>query len=340
MRRADLLGSTNCTNFLKSRRKTTFPSARGVMSGRRQTRAVGTAAVRPAPPSRVEQRHEAMPLSGEYLAVRDPASDERTTLESGRQPAQPASVRRPAVRMAAVRPVAVRAPVSGLDLDDGPVSAPGATALHAPERSTAFAMFDIDDEIDTPASILELQMEGMRVREEAWPRGELPRGGAAPPSSHTHTPAQSAPHAPPQLRRVSSPQFEQQPRGMLPPAPGFTTGGTPPPMRRVSPTPNVGIDQSAVIAQFAGFGEAPASLFRAPAFAFKTLARKRKLELDLEAARAKLSPDVGLYEAALRMADNGAVRRGLAVVGVSAVLSVLLVVAAVEIAMTMRLFGG
>jgi hypothetical protein len=65
---------------------------------------------------------------------------------------------------------------------------------------------------------------------------------------------------------------------------------------------------------FAGFGMAPDNLSAAPTYAFRVLARRRVLRRDLAIARARRSPDVELYEAALRTADEKVVFRGLAMV--------------------------
>jgi hypothetical protein len=87
-----------------------------------------------------------------------------------------------------------------------------------------------------------------------------------------------------------------------------------------SPTPVSAIAPAVVdpkrpgIFAFAGFGLAPENLGAAPTYAFRVLARRRVLRRDLALARARRSPDVELYEAALRTADEKVVRRGLLLV--------------------------
>ena len=73
----------------------------------------------------------------------------------------------------------------------------------------------------------------------------------------------------------------------------------------------VAIDSHAAIVAFANFGEAPTSLWGAPAYALRVRARKRILLRDLAVARQHRSHDVGLYEASLRTADDVAVRNGI-----------------------------
>jgi hypothetical protein len=82
---------------------------------------------------------------------------------------------------------------------------------------------------------------------------------------------------------------------------------------------------------FAGFGDPPASLWGAPAYAARVILRRRALRADLDRARRRRSPDVGLYEASLRAADDAAVRSGVAFA------VVMLVVALVAIAVAARL---
>lgn len=123
-----------------------------------------------------------------------------------------------------------------------------------------------------------------RPREDAPPS----RAGGAPPSSR-------AGGAPPS--RTSSR--------------GIPAVAVPPSTRAAALAPAV--DAHAAILAFAGYGTRPASVVGMPGYAFRVLARKRVLRGDLARARLRSSPDVGLYEAALRATDEGAVRTGLLV---------------------------
>lgn len=67
------------------------------------------------------------------------------------------------------------------------------------------------------------------------------------------------------------------------------------------------------VAAFAGYPPRPSTLADAPFHALAVLRRRRLLRLSLESARARRSPDVVLYEAAVDAADLGDVRRGIAV---------------------------
>jgi hypothetical protein len=77
------------------------------------------------------------------------------------------------------------------------------------------------------------------------------------------------------------------------------------------------VDQHASIAAFAGFGDAPPGLGGAASYALHVARRRRALRAQLAVARLRRSADIGLYEAALRAADDDAVRRGFAVLAVT-----------------------
>src|SRR5207302_6413387 len=91
------------------------------------------------------------------------------------------------------------------------------------------------------------------------------------------------------------------------------------------------VDPHAVLAAFAKFGDPPATIWQAPAYAMRVMARRRVLERQLADARHNGSRDVPFCEAALRMADVGSVRAGIAVAGAMTTLAVLLVFAIVQV---------
>lgn len=102
------------------------------------------------------------------------------------------------------------------------------------------------------------------------------------------------------MRRTSSGQ-------MLPPAPSVPVTV---PGRRSSKS-IAAVDPHAALVAFAGFGDAPDGLWASQAYALRVIVRRRSLRKDLAAARARRSPDVGLYEASLRTADDAVVKKGL-----------------------------
>jgi|GEM_PF-2579713 len=104
-----------------------------------------------------------------------------------------------------------------------------------------------------------------------------------------------------------------------------------PPASRCSSASHAVVDREAVVARFAGFGDAPHSLADAPAYALHVIGRRRALLRDLEHARKLRPHDVPLYEAALRSADASAVRRGIAVAASTAAVVGLTIALVVEV---------
>jgi len=82
---------------------------------------------------------------------------------------------------------------------------------------------------------------------------------------------------------------------------------------------------------FAGFGLPPETIVGAPAYALRVLLRKRILRAGLAIARRQRSPDVELYEAALRTGDQDAYAKGLLLLLVLVIFFLALVCIAVEI---------
>ncbi|HEY8078475.1 MAG TPA: hypothetical protein VIF62_30305 [Labilithrix sp.] len=93
-----------------------------------------------------------------------------------------------------------------------------------------------------------------------------------------------------------------------------SSGGMPAahsPLRTTGSAMNA-VDPHAVYVAFAKFGDPPATIWQSPRYAVHVMRRKRTLERELECARRRGSHDVALYEAALRTADTGSVRAGIA----------------------------
>ena len=90
------------------------------------------------------------------------------------------------------------------------------------------------------------------------------------------------------------------------------------------------VDPHSAFVAFSGFGDPPSGLWASMAYATRVMSRRRELLEDLASARARNSPDVGLYEASLRTADDEVVRRGI----------IMLVIVAVCIAAMLAGFAG
>jgi len=142
------------------------------------------------------------------------------------------------------------------------------------------------------------------------------------PSSHgtrVEQPRQTWHDAPPASRPTPMARTLSS-RGMTPPPSG--------PSRSPSSSSFKAVDTHAAFVAFAGFGDVPAGIFGTPAYAWRVMRRRRALKADLARARLRRSPDVGLYEASLRVADRGALRTGLVAWALLLTLGVLLVGAA------------
>lgn len=87
---------------------------------------------------------------------------------------------------------------------------------------------------------------------------------------------------------------------------------------------NPRLDQHGAIVAFSGFGDPPARILAMPGYAIRVMRRKRVLKAELARAKQRSSHDVGLYEAALRAADDAAIRSGFIVMAMALVLALLL----------------
>lgn len=129
----------------------------------------------------------------------------------------------------------------------------------------------------------------------------------------------------PMARLTPPPMARMAPGPMLPPPPPWPTAST---QGRRSSSTIAAVDPHSALVAFAGFGDAPSTLWSTPAYALRVIVRRRALRADLARARLRRSHDVGLYEASLRTADDAAVRKGVLVAVLSALALVLLIVAA------------
>jgi hypothetical protein len=89
------------------------------------------------------------------------------------------------------------------------------------------------------------------------------------------------------------------------------------------PVTLVGAD---AVSLLAGFGSTPKGLVDAVPYAFRVYRRLGDLRADREVARATKPHEVPLYDAALVSYDEAAVTRGLALLGSSVVVGILLLV--------------
>jgi len=88
------------------------------------------------------------------------------------------------------------------------------------------------------------------------------------------------------------------------------------------PPPPSAADLAAV--RIANYPSPPEKIWQAPRYALKVLYRQFELRQDLESLRRKRSPDVGLYERALKTHDPKMYRAGLAITGIAVFLGLLL----------------
>ena len=85
-----------------------------------------------------------------------------------------------------------------------------------------------------------------------------------------------------------------------------------PPSRPRAPVGVRVVDRRVALAQLAGFGAPPTSVFGTPAYALRVLVRRRVLAGNLERARRYHTHDATVFEEALSSANDSAVSTGLA----------------------------
>jgi hypothetical protein len=81
-------------------------------------------------------------------------------------------------------------------------------------------------------------------------------------------------------------------------------------MAQMAPLPPPKPTAAAVIAKYP---DAPSKITQAPMYAVRVVLRQLELRTDLESLRRRRSPDVPLYEAALRAYDTKTFRLGMAI---------------------------
>lgn len=125
-------------------------------------------------------------------------------------------------------------------------------------------------------------------------------------------------------------------RAVLPPAPPWPISSAGP---RPACWPQPTADTHAAIVAFAGFGDPPADIFSTPGYALRVVVRRHALRTDLERARLHRSQDVALYQAALRLPDEGAIRMGVAVTATLTALAATFLTAAVYVVAVLWALG-
>jgi hypothetical protein len=140
--------------------------------------------------------------------------------------------------------------------------------------------------------------------------------GPVPPPPPSSQPSFSGPpssqpqvSAPPVFgQQQSQPQFDQPPPSQPHVAPQQPQQHEPPQPPRPPPPP----DPAAMIARFP---TPPQKIWEAPIYAIRVCLRQLELRQDLASLRKKRSPDVALYERALRTHDEKTFMVGLAITG-------------------------
>lgn len=143
------------------------------------------------------------------------------------------------------------------------------------------------------------------------------------PSSHgtrVEQPRQMSHEPPPVSRPTPRPMAQTMASRWIAPPPSEPRSGP-----GSSSSAHKAVDAHAAFVAFAGFGDPPSGILGTPGYALRVILRRRALRSDLALARRRRSPDVGLYEASLRMADKGALRTGMALWAIMVVLCVVVV---------------
>jgi hypothetical protein len=191
----------------------------------------------------------------------------------------------------------------GMDYDSGK----GVTLdddLFGDEGTAGPLELDVPDKPPSP-SVPDLGSPSPGRAPTSEPRIASPAAPAVAPPSSGRLPA-----APPAAPSSSSGRFAVSPDS----APDVAA---PEP-----PAPPSATDQAAV--RIANYPPPPSQIWQAPTYALKVLYRQFELKQDLESLRRKRSPDVGLYERALRTHDPKMFKTGLAITGVALFFATLL----------------
>jgi hypothetical protein len=147
---------------------------------------------------------------------------------------------------------------------------------------------------------------------------------AAGQSGH-HPAAGGSPSAPPSSSRgvaggqASPPPGGEGHHGFAPPAPSSASGLDDPSGPHSAPTaptaamPPMAPPKPTAAAVIAKYPAPPTKITQAPTYAVRVILRQLELRTDLESLRRRRSPDVPLYEAALRAYDTRTFRLGMAI---------------------------
>ncbi len=272
-------------------------------------------------------------VSGEYRLVRDQEPPRRHTSVNG-MPAVRLGLRGTSsttMKAAAAKDVATGLPVAPgpsthrdmtRDMSREPRRYPTVEMPAFEPSLTSGRMLDEDFDFDLDADgalDLDCLPSSQNTRGELrWhstpeaPSAERVSARVTPPPMARVTPSLMRRATPAPIGTPSSAGMRRTASGqMLPPAPPFLLSI---PGRRSSASYAV-VDPHAALIAFAGFGDAPTGLWASQAYALRVIARRRSLVRDLASARARRSPDVGLYEASLRTADDAVVSKGLVMLG-------------------------
>lgn len=190
-----------------------------------------------------------------------------------------------------------------LDLEKGSsVGAHGAGSAYE-SRGMTFDGDLFDDDVAAP-----LELDVPQAPDLAFDRvPSKPAAPAAAPAPASAPASPPAPGAPPPPPPASSSPVAAPPSGAVPPPPPSERAE--PPAKAPPPPPS----RPSAAAVVAGYPPPPREIWRAPVYAAQVLLRQIALRQDLASLRRRRSPDVPLYEAALKAHDARTFAIGLAI---------------------------
>jgi hypothetical protein len=150
--------------------------------------------------------------------------------------------------------------------------------------------------------------------------GQHPAAGAIPPAPPSSSHGVSVGHAPAAPAGAAG---EEGHHGFAPPAPSSASGLQDPSGPQSGPTGPTGLTAPMApmaplakptgAAMIAKYPAPPTKIAQAPMYTVRVILRQLELRTDLESLRRRRSPDVPLYEAALRAYDTRTFRLGMAI---------------------------
>jgi hypothetical protein len=196
----------------------------------------------------------------------------------------------------------------GMEFDDDPYGegiGGGALELDLPHGSATAMRAGASAPAPAPPS------GGPGVPDLAFRPPAAPQRSAAPPaSSHSAIPSV----VPSSQRILGAERARERALSQPPPAPSSSgaypaaSGG--PPAPAAAPAPAPARPSAAVV--IARYPAPPSQIWQAPKYSLQILLRQFELRSELESLRRRRSPDVPLYEAALRAYDAKTFRLGMA----------------------------